>query len=91
MNKKRRDERMTMASVLLAILWAWPVSAQTFSSGSTGADGVFAPTASTTVPLPPSGVFNFTTVTIPAGVTVTFARNAANTPVTILATGDVTV
>jgi len=80
-----------MVSVLLAILWAWPVSAQTFSSGSTGADGVFAPTASTTVPLPPSGVFNFTTVTIPAGVTVTFARNVANTPVTMLATGDVTV
>jgi hypothetical protein len=44
-----------------------------------------------TVPLPPSGVFNFTTITIAAGVTVQFARNAANTPVTLLASGDVTI
>jgi hypothetical protein len=43
------------------------------------------------VALPPSGVFNYTTVTIPAGTTVTYTKNAANTPVTILATGDVTI
>lgn len=72
--------------------------AQAFSSGSTGADGPFAPTApppGQTVeviqPLPPSGVFNFTTVAIPSGVKVTFVRNAKNTPVIILATGDVNI
>src|SRR6185503_11362002 len=37
------------------------------------------------------GVFNYTTVTIPAGVTITYTRNANNTPVTILATGDVVI
>lgn len=58
-----------------------------FDSGSTGADGAFAPTINTVVPLPANGVLNFTTVTIPAGVTVRFARNAANTPVVMLATG----
>jgi hypothetical protein len=68
-----------------------PVVAQTFTSGSTGADGAFNPTTTTTLTLPPNGVFNFTTVTIPAGVTVRFTRNAANTPVTVLATGDVTI
>jgi hypothetical protein len=68
-----------------------PAVAQTFTSGSTGADGAFNPTATATLTLPPSGVFNFTTVTIPAGVTVRFTRNAVNTPVTILATGDVTI
>lgn len=62
-----------------------------FSSGSTGADGAFAPTTSQSVQLPASGVFNFTSVTIPTNVTITFIRNAKNTPVTILATGDVNI
>jgi len=62
-----------------------------FSSGSTGADGTFAPTQNTALALPANGIFNFTTVNIPAGVTVTFQNNGTNTPVTILATGDVTI
>src|SRR5687767_6259305 len=33
-----------------------------FSSGSTGADGAFAPTASQSIVVPDSGLFNFTTV-----------------------------
>ena len=49
------------------------------------------PTADQTVTLPPSGVFNFTTVNIPGGITITFSHNAANTPVTILATGNVVI
>jgi hypothetical protein len=66
-----------------------PLLAQTFVSGSTGADGAFNPTTDVTLQVPPSGIFNFTTVNIPI-VTVTFTRNAANTPVIILASGDVT-
>jgi len=62
-----------------------------FDSGSTGADGAYAPTASEERQIPESGVFNFTTVTIPTGVTITFKKNSQNTPVTILATGDVTI
>jgi hypothetical protein len=62
-----------------------------FNSGSTGADGAFNPTSSQAVQLPESSVFNFTTVNIPAGVTITFKRNSRNTPVTILASGDVTI
>jgi hypothetical protein len=76
---------------VLAVITPGPVSAQTFSSGSTGADGAFTPTTNVTLAVPASGVFNFTNVTIPSGVTVRFTRNAANTPVTILATGNVTV
>ena len=41
--------------------------------------------------MPDSGVFNFTTVNIPAGVTITFNRNATNKPLTILAIGDVVI
>ena len=40
---------------------------------------------------PPNHVYNFTTVTIPTGVRVKFIPNKANTPVFILATGDVTI
>jgi hypothetical protein len=62
-----------------------------FVSGSTGADGPFNPTTSQTVQLPESGVFNFTSVNIPTGVTIRFGRNSRNTPVTILASGNVTI
>lgn len=69
-----------------------PAFAQAFNSGSTGADGAFTPPVGvTTLTLPSSGVFNFTTVNIGSGATVKFTRNAANTPVTILASGNVTI
>jgi hypothetical protein len=71
-------------------LSATSVSAQ-FSSGSTGADGAFNPAANVTVTLPPSGVFNYTTVNIPPGVQVRYTRNALNTPITILAQGNVNI
>jgi len=84
------------------LLFLSNANAGTFVSGSTGADGAFNPPAqvplgtivggnNVTVPLPPNGIFNFTTVDIPSIVTVTFQKNAANTPVYILATGDVTI
>ncbi len=86
------------ALVALALLFACMpagVRAQntlnTFNSGSTGADGAFSPTTNQSVVVPDSGVFNLTTVNIPNGVTVTFVRNAKNKPVTILASGNVTV
>src|SRR5690606_37865157 len=62
-----------------------------FDSGSTGADGAFHPVVSTQVPLPPNGVLHYTSVNIPPGVVVTFAKNTTNTPVVILASGDVNI
>lgn len=92
MKTKRMGAWVGAGLLTVALLWAAPVSAQTtFSSGSTGVLGAFAPAANTVVTLPSDGVLNYTTVTIPAGVTVTFVKNAANTPVTMLATGDVLV
>ena len=91
MRSKRIHSWISGAGLAVMLLWAVPVFAQTFSSGSTGALGVFNPTTNTVVTLPPDGVLNYTTITIPAGVTVTFVKNAANTPVTMLATGDVTI
>lgn len=77
------------ASIILLICGI--ASAGQFVSGSTGADGPFNPAADIELQLPPDGVFNYTTVNIPSYVTVTFKKNAANTPVYILATGDVTI
>lgn len=81
-------------SLLLALLTCAALTAHaqnTFSSGSTGADGAFAPNTSQTITVPDSGVFNFTTVNIPSGVSITFARNTTNKPLTILASGDVVI
>ena len=86
-------KRWALLGVLCLLAATVNVRAQNnFSSGSTGADGAFSPTASQTILVPDSGVFNFTTVNIPAGVTITYTRNALNNkPVTILASGDVTI
>ena len=78
------------ALYLLSVLLL-PAPSYAFDSGSTGADGVFNPGTDIELTLPPSGIFNFTTIDIPAGVTVTFAKNANNTHVTLLASGDVNI
>jgi hypothetical protein len=76
--------------------------AQTFNSGSTGADGaltyatpgtfVFDP-KSFSPPLDPDGdcIFNFTTITIAAGVTVQLKGNVLDCPVVWLASGAVKI
>jgi hypothetical protein len=88
----RRISVLAGSWVLLSIVIIEMASAQTsFSSGSTGADGAFNPITSQTVQVPESGIFNFTTVNIPAGVTIKFNRNSRNTPVIFLASGDVTI
>jgi hypothetical protein len=81
---------LSVGIVAVTALMASPGSAQ-FSSGSTGADGPLMPTVDTEVVLPESGVFNYTTIIIPVGVTVTFKRNTTNTPVVLLVQGDVTI
>ncbi len=93
----RSAGRSAAQMMAVAIIWlataicAW---SQTFSSGSTGADGaLLVPATSGTVTLavPPNGIFNFTTIEIQQGATLKFTRNTLNTPVHLLATGDVRV
>ena len=74
---------------LLCLLAAAPVSA--FDSGSSGADGALSPTSDTAIVLPPNGILNYTTLNIPAGVTVRLRSNAANTPAFILVQGDAVI
>ncbi len=59
-----------------------------FESGSNGSDGAFAPTSNIELP---ARTYHFTTITIPANVTVTFARSTNNPPVILLATGNVSI
>ena len=83
--------RLAAATLWLSIFSLTIYAQGSFVSGSTGVDGPFNPTQSQIVLLPESGIFNFTTVNIPSGVTIRFGRNSRNTPVTILATGNVTI
>jgi hypothetical protein len=86
-----RHSALTVVSAVVLFAGIGDVWAQVFNSGSTGALGAFSPATNTVVTLPADGILNYTTVTIPVGVTVTFQRNASNTPVTMLATGNVTI
>jgi len=81
----------TALLLLLGGVLPWASFAQGFSSGSTGADGALDVTTDTTLDLPPSGIFNFTTINVAAGATLRFNRNALNTPAYLLATGDITI
>ncbi len=92
-----------LAAAALALAGAWSRASDLpdlpYSSGSTGVDGAlsypaqgepdFSATQVFDMTGHPDGVWHFTSITIPAGVTVTFLKNAANTPVVWLATDDV--
>jgi hypothetical protein len=80
--------KYVLALILLSI---FPIQLLAFDSGSTGADGAFAPTVSQSVALPADGIFNYTTVNIPAGVIIKYTKNAVNSPAIILAQGDVVI
>ncbi len=85
------NARLTTALISVAVLML-PQTTRAFNSGSTGADGAFNPfLTNTELQLPPDGIFNFTSVNIPVGVTVTFKRNAANTPAVLLVQGNVVI
>jgi len=73
----------------MLLAWINTASGQTFSGGSTGADGAFAPPFGTTITVRPGGVYNYTTVNI--GNTITYIKGSDNAPLVILATGDVNI
>ena len=53
------------------------------NSGSNSSDGAFNPTTNTVINMADhsDGIYHYTSVNIPSGVTVTFIPNANNTPV----------
>ncbi len=67
------------------------VTAAPFDSGSTGALGDLLVTNATVIPLPPDGVLHYKRVEITREGSVTFVKNALNTPVTLVAQGEVII
>jgi hypothetical protein len=63
------------------------------NTGSNGSDGAFDPTVNTVINMAthPNGIYQYTSVNIPANVTVTFTPNANNTPVVWLVQGNVVI
>ena len=63
------------------------------NSGSDGHDGAFNPTQNVEIDMAahPDGIYHYTSVNIPSGVTVTFKPNAANTPVVWLVQGNCSI
>ena len=81
----------TLSRFFAASLLLLPLSARgQVNSGSNGSDGAFNPTQSVEIDMAdhPDGIYHYTSVNIPPGVTVTFKPNAANTPVVWLLQGD---
>ena len=72
--------------LLLVLCVPWLALGQTVNSGSNGSDGAFHPKTNMVVDMAdhPDGIYHYTSVNIPAGVTVSFIPNAKNTPVTWL-------
>ncbi len=77
----------------LAALTAVAIAAPTFDAGSDGSYGSLFVAAGTTldVVLPDDGTIHATDITVEAGATLTFTRNANNTPVYLLSQGDVVI
>lgn len=78
-----------LATVVTAI-WLPALCWAQVHSGSDGHDGVFNPITNTIVNMAdhPDGVYHYTSVNVPQGVTVMFIPNANNAPVVWLIQGD---
>lgn len=89
-------QTLTAIAMLAFASAAW---GQAFTSGSTGTDGAYNPTvsgdfdpAALGINAAGDNVFNFTTINIPAGITIRLrATKVRNMPVVWLATGNVTI
>ena len=93
---RARGVGMMMLAGALVGIWATPAGAQFFNSGSTGADGAFSPSCTPTPCTVDRRAAGERRLQLhdgerAVGVTVKYTRNAANTSVTMLATGAVTI
>ncbi len=82
-----------LVTAVVAAVWLPLICWAEVNSGSNGSDGAFNPTTNTVVNMAdhPNGIYQFTSVNIPSGVTVTFTPNASNTPVLWLVQSNCTI
>lgn len=88
--------RVTLGAIcllaLLLFMGAAPVLlSQEFSSGSNESYGRLQVSENTTLDLPADGIFHCTTIEVAANSTLTFNRNELNTPVYLLASGNIVI
>jgi hypothetical protein len=78
--------------VFILLLLPQAINAQV-NSGSDGSDGALNPMANVVIDMAdhPDGIYQYTSVNIPSGVTVSFAPNAKNTPVVWLVQGNCSI
>lgn len=76
---------------LLLVAGAGSILAQDFNSGSNGSYGPLNIAADTTLDVPPDGIFHCTTINVASGKTLRFTKNSLNTPVYLLAQGNVNI
>jgi hypothetical protein len=82
----------SLAGALAFVMSLGGLSAQTtFDSGSNGSLGDVVITNDTQIPLPPDGILHYRSFKLTDNKTVTFIRNANNTPVYLLSQGDVVI
>ena len=83
--KKAKTMKQKILQMTFAALVCAGAQAQV-NSGSDGSDGAFNPATSTNINMAdhPNGIYQYTSVNISNGVTVTFTPNANNSPVTWL-------
>lgn len=86
-----KTRNLLLLAVTASVGLGIPATAQLFDSGSNGSMGALDVTSDLTLDLPPSGVFHYTTITVANGATLRFNRNPLNTPVHLLASGDVVI
>jgi len=80
--------------ILAALIIGLPLASHAqIDLGSNGSYGALNITSNTTLTIPEDGIFHCTTISITggSGVNVDFTKNNRNTPVYLLATGDVTI
>ena len=90
--RERKSMKQKLLQAMIAVLLGAGASAQV-NSGSNGSDGAFNPTTNTVINMAdhPNGIYQYTSVNISNGVTVSFIPNANNTPVVWLVQSNVVI
>lgn len=90
--KPRQEARAGLFAFVFTLATGLPASAQ-INTGSDGHDGALNPTSNRVINMAdhPDGIYHYTSVNIPANVTVTFIPNAKNTPVVWLVQGSAVI
>ena len=86
-------KNQTIPLVALAIMLLNPGARAQVNTGSDGSDGALIVTATTNIDMTgrPSGIYQYTSINITNGATVTFTPNANNTPVVWLVQSNVVI